>query len=63
VAEAAGGEAPFTWLEPKDPENQTYWKRLDYGFVWPGIADRVAASWVDREADGSDHMPVWFEFA
>ncbi|MCG6114943.1 MAG: endonuclease/exonuclease/phosphatase family protein [Mesorhizobium sp.] len=63
LAEASGIEAQYTWLEPRDPENQDYWKRLDYGFVWPGIADRLARSWVDLEADGSDHKPVWFEFA
>ena len=56
----SGIEAKYTWLEPRDPENQDYWKRLDYGFVWPGLADRLARSWVDLEADGSDHKPVWF---
>jgi len=63
LADASGSEATLTWIEPKDPENRDYWKRIDYGFVWPGIADRLAASWVDLDADGSDHKPVWFEFA
>ncbi|MGY6710622.1 MAG: endonuclease/exonuclease/phosphatase family protein [Rhizobiaceae bacterium] len=63
LADREGSKAEITWIEPKDPENKDDWKRIDYGFVWPGLADRLAASWVDRVADGSDHMPVWFEFA
>jgi endonuclease/exonuclease/phosphatase family metal-dependent hydrolase len=51
-----------TWVEPEAPEDESLWKRIDYGFVWAGIADRVRASWVDWEAVGSDHKPVWFEF-
>lgn len=37
--------------------------KLDYGFVSPGLAERVTASWIDDEAVGSDHQPTWFELA
>ena len=35
--------------------------KLDYGFVSPGLAGQVTASWIDDEASGSDHQPTWFE--
>ena len=40
------------------------WKpkgRLDYGFVTAGLADRVTSAWIDNDAVGSDHNPIWFE--
>jgi endonuclease/exonuclease/phosphatase family metal-dependent hydrolase len=63
LSEATGGAPDITWIEPKAPDDRSRWKRIDYGFVWPGMADRLKAAWVDLEADGSDHKPVWFEFA
>lgn len=63
VTERAGTRPDITWIEPKAPEDRALWKRIDYGFVWPGIADQLTSSWVDLDADGSDHKPVWFEFA
>ena len=35
--------------------------RIDYVFVSPGIASNVKAAWIDDEATGSDHQPVWIE--
>ncbi len=35
--------------------------RLDYCFLTPGLARRVREAWVDAEAEGSDHRPVWVE--
>jgi len=35
--------------------------RLDYAFVTPALARRVQSAWIDEEAEGSDHQPVWFE--
>ena len=35
--------------------------RLDYCFVTPPLASRVKAAWIDNEADGSDHQPMWAE--
>jgi endonuclease/exonuclease/phosphatase family metal-dependent hydrolase len=36
-------------------------QRLDYAFATPALAGRVAKSWIDEEATGSDHRPLWFE--
>lgn len=33
--------------------------RLDYCFVSAGLASRVRDCWIDNDADGSDHQPVW----
>lgn len=33
--------------------------RLDYCFVSAGLAGRIRDSWIDNDADGSDHQPVW----
>jgi endonuclease/exonuclease/phosphatase family metal-dependent hydrolase len=35
--------------------------RLDYCFLTPELAIRAKSSWVDRDATGSDHQPVWIE--
>ena len=63
IAYRNGSRPGITWIEPKTPDDMTRWKRIDYGFVWPAMAERLAACWVDLDADGSDHKPVWFEFA
>lgn len=36
-------------------------RRLDYCFVTPDLMDRVRGAWVDTDAKGSDHYPVWTE--
>lgn len=33
--------------------------RLDYCFVTSSLSERIEASWIDGEAPGSDHQPVW----
>ena len=33
--------------------------RLDYCFVSASLAARVSDAWIDADADGSDHQPVW----
>ena len=35
--------------------------RIDYCFVSGGLADRLVSARVDRDADGSDHQPLWLE--
>ncbi len=53
-------QAEPTWyLPPGYPDSRD--KRLDYGFVSAELASRVTDTWVDREALGSDHQPVWIE--
>lgn len=36
-------------------------RRLDYCFVGSMLADKVRRAWVDSNARGSDHLPVWTE--
>ena len=35
--------------------------RLDYAFVSASLCDRIRSCWVDRDADGSDHQPLWLD--
>ena len=35
--------------------------RLDYVFVTPTLASSVKAAWIDNDAQGSDHQPMWAE--
>ena len=35
--------------------------RLDYVFVSPSLAPHVKRAWIDNDAIGSDHQPVWIE--
>ena len=45
--------------DPDNPRRPSM--RLDYGFVSSSLADKVKRSWIDLEAQGSDHQPYWFE--
>ncbi|MEX2650740.1 MAG: endonuclease/exonuclease/phosphatase family protein [Alphaproteobacteria bacterium] len=36
-------------------------KRIDYVFVTADLAGSVRRAWIDHEAQGSDHLPVWAE--
>lgn len=38
-------------------------KRIDHCFVTADLAPRVKRAWIDNEAQGSDHQPVFFDFA
>jgi endonuclease/exonuclease/phosphatase family metal-dependent hydrolase len=51
-------EGDYTWEEPGHPEIRQY---LDYLFVSPTLLPRLKAGWVDIDATGSDHKPVWLE--
>ena len=47
---------------PRCLENDTqYDMRIDYGLVSIGLAHLVHSAWIDSDAEGSDHQPVWFE--
>jgi endonuclease/exonuclease/phosphatase family metal-dependent hydrolase len=35
--------------------------RIDYVFVTLGLAQRLKSCWIDSDAPGSDHQPVWVE--
>ena len=36
-------------------------RRLDYCFVSAALSPRVRSAWVDRDAGGSDHQPLWVD--
>lgn len=36
-------------------------RRIDYCFVSESLADRIRTSWIDGDAEGSDHQPLWTE--
>jgi endonuclease/exonuclease/phosphatase family metal-dependent hydrolase len=41
---------------------QDAYKRIDYCFMTFDMIPRVRRSWIDEDADASDHQPVWTEF-
>ena len=36
-------------------------KRIDYCFVSSPLASRVRSAWIDADAAGSDHQPLWVD--
>jgi endonuclease/exonuclease/phosphatase family metal-dependent hydrolase len=56
----AGGvpEGSTSWVDTKKPETN---RLIDYAFVEASLAERVEKVWIDADAEGSDHQPVWFE--
>ena len=36
-------------------------QRIDYCFVSSTYASRIQKAWIDEQADGSDHQPIWTE--
>lgn len=47
----------YSWIS----EDQSRRMHLDYCFVSGGLASHLKTAWVDIEAMGSDHLPVWTE--
>ena len=52
-----------TWVDPKRPDDVNRHKRIDYVFTSASLAKSLKSLWVDRQAVGSDHLPVWLETA
>lgn len=52
-----------TWVDPKRPDDASRHKRIDYVFSSASLARSLKRLWVDRQAVGSDHLPVWVEMA
>jgi endonuclease/exonuclease/phosphatase family metal-dependent hydrolase len=50
----------ITFVDPKLPDAVAR-RCLDYCFVHAGLTQHVKKSWIDTEAMGSDHQPVWTE--
>ena len=55
------GDNATTWVDPKRPDDRTRWKRIDYVFTSASLAASLKSCQIDREAVGSDHLPVWVE--
>lgn len=55
------GQDLVTWVDPRDPAKTSRHKRIDYVFASASLAGNLRRLWVDRQADGSDHLPVWTE--
>ena len=49
-----------SWLDDARPKDN---RLIDFAFVEASLAGKVGKVWIDREAKGSDHLPVWFELA
>ena len=49
----------FTWAKP--PGDGPVKMHLDHCFVNSGLAPRLKNAWVDHNAFGSDHFPLWVE--
>ena len=52
-----------TWVDPKRPQDTSRHKRIDYVFASASLAKSLKRLWVDRQAVGSDHLPVWVEMS
>lgn len=61
VAGDSAGDEGFTWLPDPPGRAPAEPLRLDYCLLSAGLADSVTRAWVDREADGSDHLPYWVD--
>lgn len=60
---ATAGADLVTWVDPKRPDDASRHKRIDYVFTSASLAKSLKRLWVDRQAVGSDHLPVWVEMA
>ena len=52
----------MSWVDPERPADPSRHKRIDYVFTSASLAGRLRKLWVDDNAKGSDHRPVWVEF-
>ncbi|MBZ9659011.1 endonuclease/exonuclease/phosphatase family protein [Mesorhizobium sp. ESP-6-4] len=50
-----------TWVDPDRPDDKNRHKRIDYIFTSASLARSLKRLWSDRDAVGSDHLPLWAE--
>ncbi len=62
AAAGRGAEPGHSYINPPERAERAD-SRIDYCFVSPALAPKVRACHVDLAAKGSDHQPVWTEFA
>lgn len=53
-------DGAVSWVDDAKPETN---RLIDFAFVEKSLAGRAGKVRIDREAKGSDHLPVWFELA
>ncbi len=47
-----------SWFDEDKPKRN---RLIDYAFLHASLMHRVTRSWIDQDALGSDHLPVWLE--
>lgn len=60
LVDASRGDDGWSWTDPAGVKPV---QRLDYAFANPELAARIISVRIDRQATGSDHMPLWFTIA
>lgn len=53
----------ITWVDPDRPEDKSRHKCIDYIFTSASLAKSLKSLWSDRDAVGSDHLPLWAELS
>jgi endonuclease/exonuclease/phosphatase family metal-dependent hydrolase len=51
-------DGAVSWVDDAKPEGN---RLIDFAFVEASLAGRIGKVWIDRDAKGSDHLPVWLE--
>jgi endonuclease/exonuclease/phosphatase family metal-dependent hydrolase len=51
----------ITWVDPDRPGDKSRHKCIDYIFTSASLAKSLQRLWSDRDAVGSDHLPLWAE--
>ncbi|MBO6640204.1 MAG: endonuclease/exonuclease/phosphatase family protein [Roseitalea sp.] len=62
ITDVTTADQGWTWRTPHAAE-KTERSRLDYAFCNLALAPRISNLRIDRDAEGSDHMPVWVDIA
>ena len=52
-----------TWVDPDRPGDKSRHKCIDYIFTSASLARSLMRMWSDRDAIGSDHLPLWAELS
>ena len=61
VAQRLGVADLVTWVDPDRPDDASRHKCIDYVFTSASLARSLKRLWSDRQAVGSDHLPLWVE--
>ncbi|WP_217573990.1 endonuclease/exonuclease/phosphatase family protein [Mesorhizobium sp. GbtcB19] len=61
VAQRLAAADLITWVDPDRPGDKSRHKCIDYIFTSASLARSLQRLWSDRDAVGSDHLPLWAE--